>query len=95
MGPGLYVCTTGHPGYRFVAKLGSTNHHLFVFAATELETAVATTATCDFVVRLLATITEDGAFIGGRGRPGLFHFFQESQDNLGKVTLENLALNEE
>jgi hypothetical protein len=79
------------------------NHHLFVFAATELETAVATTATCDFVVRLLATITEDGAFIGGRGRflsapisgPGLFHFFQESQDNLGKVTLENLALNEE
>jgi hypothetical protein len=103
MGPGLlYVCTTGHPGYRFVAKLGSMNHHLFVFAATELETAAATTAaavTCDFLVHLLATSKEDRAYIHGTSvpisDPGLSRFFQESQDNLRKVTLQYMVLNEE
>jgi hypothetical protein len=107
MGPSVYVSngSIDHLGYRLVVELGSMNRCLRVYAATEPQTAAAaTTATCDFVVRLLATITEDnGAFIGGRGRfnsapisgPGLFRFFQESQGTLRQFTLKNMALNEE
>jgi hypothetical protein len=99
MGPDGYVCRGrfNHGGngiYQWVVQPESSNRHLFVYAATEPETGVAaTTATCDFVVRLLATSNEDGAYIQGThgvlvhiSGPGLSRFFQESQDNLRKVT---------
>jgi hypothetical protein len=107
LGPGVYVCSSGnftYRGYRYVIELGSTNHPLFVYAAKEPEpeTAAATTATCDFVVRLLATSTENGAYISGFidgsvpiSGPYLSRFFQESQDNLRQFTFKNMTLNEE
>jgi hypothetical protein len=107
MGPGVYAFAgyIDHPGYRSVVKLGSRKPRdrlLCVYAATGLETAAATTATCDFVVHLLATSKEDGARIVASPNtsvpisgPGISHFFQESHANLRSVTLENPALNEE
>jgi hypothetical protein len=85
--------------------LGSSNHHgprLYVYAADEPETAAATTVTCDFCVRLLATSKENGASIRGSSNisvpisgPSLSRFFQESQGNLQEFTLFNLVLNHE
>jgi hypothetical protein len=108
IGPGLYVCTSdnfSHPGYGLVVMLGSLNRqsrNLYVYAATEPETAAATTVTCDFCVHLLATSRENGASIRGFSAvpppvsgPSLSRFFQESQGNLREFTLLNLVLNEE
>jgi hypothetical protein len=108
MGLGVYVShghCNYHPGYRFLVELRSKNSRLHVYAATnpEPETAAVTTATCDFVVRLLATSQEDDAFIEGRvpfnsvpiSGPSLSRFFQESHANLRKVTLKDMILNEE
>jgi hypothetical protein len=108
MGPGVYICDAycSHPStHPFV--LGSSSRkdpHLRVYAATGPGTAAATTATCDFLVRLLATMKENDAFVNGRygssvpvsisGR-ALSRFFQESQDNLREVTLGEMILNEE
>jgi hypothetical protein len=75
-----------------VVRLGSSHRQgprLYVCAAREPETAAATSVTCDFVVRFSATISLP---ISG---PGLSRFFQESQDNLRKVTLRNMVLNEQ
>jgi hypothetical protein len=106
MGPGVYVYRGSSNRVGFPSafgELGSSNHHLFVCAPRERETAATATATCDFVARLLATSQEDSVYIeawrGGNSvpisGPGLFRFFQESQDNLRKVTLNDLILNEE
>jgi hypothetical protein len=106
MGPGVYVCDAYNRGigiYENVLELS--NHRcpsLCVYAASGPEIAAATAATCDFLVRLLATSKTNKAFIRGRyefsvpiSGPGLSHFFQESQDSLRKVTLEEMILNEE
>jgi hypothetical protein len=111
MGPGAYVCDGfiffDYPdGYRFIVQLGSLDirdPRLLVYAATEPETAAAATAaTFDFFVHLLATIKKGDALIEGFSEysipisgPGLFHFFQESQDNLRIVTLKGMILNDE
>jgi hypothetical protein len=106
MGPGVFVCSFSIPnsGYLLVVELRSSNHRLFVYryAATELETAAATTVTCPFLIRLLATSKEDSAHIQGYPNapvpisgPRLSHFFQESQDTLRKVTLKYMLLNGE
>jgi hypothetical protein len=100
----MVVWTGPDLGYRFVVQLGSTNHRLTVSvsAATEPETAAATTATCDFAVRLLATSTEDRAYINGCSGssvpvsgPSLSRLFQESQDTLRQFALILMNLNEE
>jgi hypothetical protein len=108
MGPDVYVCkdfSLNEGGmYVRVIQLGSTNHRLFVYAARGPgpETVAATTATCDFVVRLLATSKDNGKiegywddFSAPISGPGLSCFFQESQDNLRRFRLENMILNEE
>jgi hypothetical protein len=110
MGPGVYVCDgyPGHrpPGYGCIVGLGSLNGQaaptslLYVNAARVPESAAAA---CDFLVRLLATSKNNDTFIcGGQGSsslpisgPTLSHFFQESQANLRKFTLESMLLNAE
>jgi hypothetical protein len=107
MGPGVffYHVYYSRPEYRVVVQLGSRNHHLVVYGA-EPETAAATTAaaaaTCEFLVRLLATRKEGNTYIEGFGSisvpisgPDLFNFFQESHANLRKATLKDMILNEE
>jgi hypothetical protein len=65
MGPNVYVCArkiSHHGIYPFIVELGSSNRQgpsLRIYAT--IETTAATTATCDFVVRLLATSAEGGA----------------------------------
>jgi hypothetical protein len=90
-----------HP---LIVGLGSSNRQaprLEVRAAARgPEIAAATTATCDFGVRLLATSKKNDISIRGRSSlsmsgPALSHFFQESQDNLQKFTLKDVILNEE
>jgi hypothetical protein len=107
LGPDVYICTiyVPRPGiYQLVVQLGSSSRRapcLCIYAATESETsATATTATCDFAVRLLATNKYDGAFIQGYlndslpiSGPGLSRFFQESKAN--PVTFRNVIFNEE
>jgi hypothetical protein len=114
MGPGVDFCAhymnhIHHLAlYLPVAELKLWNsqvpslHH--VYAPPEPETAAAAmAATCDFVVRLLATSQEDAASISGLREgfsvpisgPSLFHFFQESHANLRQFTLKYMILNEE
>jgi hypothetical protein len=99
MGPGVYVCTgyISHPVCRLVVQLGSTDHALFVFAAREPEpeTAAATMATFDFLIRLLATSKEDCAYIHGSinasvpiSGPGLSHLFPREPRQSSKIDLE-------
>jgi hypothetical protein len=65
--------------------------------------AEVVTATCDFIVRLLATSEEHGVYIRGcsdgvsnpLSGAGLSLFFQESQSCLRHVTLNYMALDEE
>jgi hypothetical protein len=108
MGPGVYVYPAryNYDGYRLLVELRSSNRYLRVYAAREPEpeTEAVTTATCNFLVRLLATSTAKEAFTGSYGYesysvpisgPALSHFCQESQDNLRKVTLDDVILNEE
>jgi hypothetical protein len=106
MGPDVFVCTYNlmFRGYRCVVGLGSRLHFLRVYAPMEQETAaVAITSTCDFAVRLLATSDMRDVRISGNfddtapvsiSGPILSHFFHESQDNLRKVILRNMILNE-
>jgi hypothetical protein len=109
MGPGVYVYRgcNHYFLYPLVLELGSSNFHgpcLYIYAATG-SAAAATTATCDFAVRLLGTIKEEGASINGRfseysfsapiSGPGISRFIQESYAKLRKVTLKNMILNEE
>jgi hypothetical protein len=76
-------------------------HHLFVHVMMGTATAAAT-ATCDFLLRLLATCEKDGVSIFGNDNvppplsgAGLSRFFQESQPCLQKVTLNSLLLSED
>jgi hypothetical protein len=108
MAPGLYVCS-GYSNHRDVYPfvLGSSNHqgshHLHVCVAWLPQTATAaTTATCDFLVRLLATRKANEAFIGGDrvsplpiSGPALSHFCQEIQDNHREFALDDVILNAE
>jgi hypothetical protein len=65
--------------------------------------AAAATATCDFMVRLLATSEEHAVNISGNiaaappplSGAGLSLFFQESRSCLRRVTLRDMALNED
>jgi hypothetical protein len=68
------------------------------------EAAATATATCDFLVRLLATCESHGVNIYGRNNrmapspltgAALSLFFQESQICLRKVTLQEMALSED
>jgi hypothetical protein len=106
MGPGVYVCDAYNRGigiYENVLELS--NHRcpsLCVYAASGPEIAAATTATCDFLVRLLATNNVNEAHICGyygsslpMSGPVLSHFCQESQDSLREFTLGEMILNEE
>jgi hypothetical protein len=67
-------------------------------------TAVAAaTATCDFLLRILATCEKDGVFISNDSRAvilplsgaGLTRFFQESRSCLRRVTLNHMDLSED
>jgi hypothetical protein len=108
MGPDVYVCAhyINHLRYELVLQLGTSNRQgpsrLHVYAARGSESAAATTATCNFLVRLLATSKANEAFIGSYGYysvpisgPTLSQFFQENQGNLQKVTFGEMILNEE
>jgi hypothetical protein len=65
--------------------------------------AAGVTATCDFLLRLLATCEKDSVFISGfcnavspaLSSAGLSRFFRESQPCLRKVTLYGLVLSED
>jgi hypothetical protein len=105
--PDVYICANGFDssGYPWVLGLGGdvygrTNMFVRVRSGTP---ATAATATCDFMVRLLATCEHHNVMIngcsGGASTPlsgaALSLFFQESRSCLRRVTLGNMTLNED
>jgi hypothetical protein len=106
MTPEVYVCPVcSHTQlFPWVLSLGG-GVQVHVQEGTEAEVA---TATCDCLLRLLATREEDDIFLKGRYRrvrhnimslpitcAGLSRLFQESRDSLRTFTLENMTLNED
>jgi hypothetical protein len=105
MTPDVYVCNTwifveDHPE---VLTLGANNGTTTLFVHVTPDTAAAVaTATCDFLVRLLATCEERDLFIEGIDEEtpplsgaALSLFFQECRDSLQKVILSGMVLNED
>jgi hypothetical protein len=103
MTPDVYLCNTYLPGTSdsLVLRLGVNVGNISLRVYTTLATAdAAATATCDFLVRLLATCEQhDLCILGSRiavplSGAGLSLFFQESRDDLRKVTLQSINLSE-
>jgi hypothetical protein len=109
MTPDVYVCyhylhDIGGPVVLSLGVIGTNS--LLVYVTPGTAAAVAT-ATCDFLLRLLATCERrelfiDGGDIGGRNTvstplsgAGLSLFFQESRDDLQKVTLSFMTLSDD
>jgi hypothetical protein len=100
--PAVYVCNehmtdTFDPEVLVLGGTSSLRVHV-----TQDTAGGAATATCDFVVRLLATCEERDLFIEGSddealplSGAGLSLFFQESRDDLQKVMLGVMALSED
>jgi hypothetical protein len=103
MSPDVFVCQqwvsgSGEP----LLLLGAIATSMCV-QLTPDTAAAATTATCDFAVRLLATCEQDDLYIIGSdcnvstpiSGAGISLFFQESRDSLQKFTLQSMALSED
>jgi hypothetical protein len=96
----VYLCSqyTGDP---WVLVLGGDEDNKLSVRVTRGTPAAVATATCDFLVRLLATCEQHNLLIDGSysGVPppisgaALSLFFQESRSRLRQVTLEGIALN--
>jgi hypothetical protein len=95
MGPDVYVCygCDYEPrSHHLVVEIGSWNPYdhgpyhpsLHVYAATESETTAAM-ATCDFAVRLLATMEENGTFIEGYLSQLYFNFSKRAMPIFEKL----------
>jgi hypothetical protein len=105
MTPDVYVwnMTTYATGDPVVLILGCDAGIELLVHVTPATAAAAATATCDFLLRLLATFEERDLYItGGRNTvsthlsgAGISLFFQESRDSLQKVRLRNMTLNED
>jgi hypothetical protein len=105
MTPDVYVCEVNLPvtSDRWVLALGATSGHISLRVHVRSGTAdAAATATCDFLLRFFATCEQgDLGLIGSSNSvpyvsgEGLSLFFQESRDDLRKVTLHAMALSED
>jgi hypothetical protein len=105
MTPDVYVCSVNlsNTSDPLVLTLGEYpgNISLSVHATPDTAASVAT-ATCDFLLRLVATCEESYLFIDGSRRDvstplsgaAISLFFQESRGVLRKVKLARMALNE-
>jgi hypothetical protein len=102
----VYVCHTYmfHTSDSFLLSLGANDAGIELIVHVTPDTAAAVaTATCDFAVRLLATCEERDLYITGRRHSvstplsgaSLSLFFQESRDDLQKVTLSFMTLSED
>jgi hypothetical protein len=82
-----------------VLLLGAEADASLVVLVTPGTAAASATATCDFLLRLLAASEKRDIFIRGESPPisgaGISIFFQESRSCLGQVTLFSMALNED
>jgi hypothetical protein len=104
MTPAVYLCNINLNTDQVVLSLGASGGTTFlgVFVTPDTAAAVAT-ATCDFLVRLLATCEEHELYIRGGGiaapaplsGASLSLFFQESRDDLQKVVLIAMTLSED
>jgi hypothetical protein len=106
MAPDVYVIPRYVSGLAQSLVLGLGGYdivtNMFV-RVTEDTAAAAATATCDFLVRLLATCEERGVSINGccnavplpLSGAALSLFLQESRDSLRKVTLYDMTLSED
>jgi hypothetical protein len=106
LAPGVYVCPKSYRpfGYDPVLVLGSpddaTGMDVRVRSGTAIETAIAG---CNFLVRLLAASEKRKVYLYGHSGslllpvsgPALSHLFEHSQENLIKVTVGHVILNEE
>jgi hypothetical protein len=102
MAPDVNLCNeTGDPVVLELGVNGDTNY-LGVHVTSGTADAVVT-ATCNFLVCLLATCEQDDLLIQGRGNTvstplsgaSLSLFFQESRDDLRKVVLCDMVLSED
>jgi hypothetical protein len=102
MTPDIYVCSNGFcvRGAPRVLQLGGNGYTNMLVYVTEGTRNAAATATCDFLMRLLATSEEHDVYISGRNSTvapplsgaGLSLFFQESRDSLREVLFHGVAL---
>jgi hypothetical protein len=101
----VYVCSNGFcvRGAPRVLQLGGNGYtNMFVYVRSGAAAAEAV-ATCNFLVRLLASSELSSVLIQGRHNEvplplsgaGLSIFFQESRDSLRKVAFHDMALNED
>jgi hypothetical protein len=103
MAPNVYVCCRSFYGSESVFSLGCLGHTYLCVCVTPDAAAAAATATCNFLVRLLATCEHHDVYIGGCSSgastplsgAALSLFFQESRDSLRKVAFHDMALNED
>jgi hypothetical protein len=102
MTPDVCICFGYMSGIgESVFSLGGDGHIKLCVHVTRGTTATGATATCDFLVRLLATCQEHGVSINGRfgevsttlSSAGLSLFFQGSHSCLRQVTLYKMILN--
>jgi hypothetical protein len=101
----VFVCSQYMPGIvdRLVIRLGGLHDTWLRVHGVHGTTPAAATATCDFVVRLLATSEVRNVYIQGRHRAvptpvsgaGLSLFFQTSPSCLRECNLQLMTLNED
>jgi hypothetical protein len=102
MAPGVYISSLDFNGGSdtWVLVLGVPGGASMFVHVTRGTAAAAATATCDFLMRLLATCENHDVYINGcfgevtppLSGAGLSLFFQESRDSLRQVTLCHMAL---
>jgi hypothetical protein len=109
MTPEVFVSTGNYLTricFPFILSLGVNSHqdlNLSVHVVTRDTPAAAAAATCEFLLRLLATSKQHEVYIEGSygelppplSGAGITRFFQESRSCLQKVTLEKMTLNED
>jgi hypothetical protein len=96
-----YMANTTADPLVLALKADASGSHLRVCVRMGMAAAAAT-ATCDFLLRTLATCEKDGVSIFGNynvppplSGAGLSRFFQDSRSCLRKVTLNSLLLSED
>jgi hypothetical protein len=106
MAPNVYVCShfmhnMDDPNVLALGGIGAGTRLLV--HVTRGTASSAATATCDFAVRLLATCELRNIYIRGPNTmgtlpisgAGLSHIFEETRDNLRKLSLSHMILNED
>jgi hypothetical protein len=105
MAPGIYISSAYRAAglYPVAVEVGAMDDSAGMRVRVKPGTAPQTaTATCNFLVRLLATSDQCDVYLQGSSRalspicgPALSHFFEHGGENLRAVTLRDMIFNEE